>query len=126
MCCLCVATGDVSIHSTHDHMFTADYHYVGASFPQQTANRRALNGASLAVGKVCAEKVSTYTGKKREKKKALNSAPLAVGKVCGEKVYTYTEEKREKKKASNSAWLAVGKVCAEKVCVFANVVLMCC
>jgi hypothetical protein len=76
-------------------MFTADYHYVGASFPQQakkkivkrnyfvtsfiaypriltfqnffschepplllpqTANRRALNGASLAVGKVCAEK----------------------------------------------------------------------
>jgi hypothetical protein len=49
-------TGEVSIHSTHDHIFTADYHYVGASFPQQTANRRALNGAALAVGKVCAEK----------------------------------------------------------------------
>ena len=49
-------TGEVSVHSTHDHMFTADYHYVGATFPQQTANRRALNGASLAVGKVCAEK----------------------------------------------------------------------
>jgi len=49
-------TGEVSIHSTHDHIFTADYHYVGASFPQATANRRALNGAALAVAKVCAEK----------------------------------------------------------------------
>lgn len=49
-------TGEVSVHSTHDHIFTADYHYVGATFPQQTANRRALNAASLAVGKVCADK----------------------------------------------------------------------
>ena len=48
--------GEVSIQSTHDHLFTADYQYVGATFPQQSANRRALNGASMAVGKVCAEK----------------------------------------------------------------------
>jgi len=29
-------TGEVSVHSTHDHIFTADYHYIGATFPQQT------------------------------------------------------------------------------------------
>ncbi|EKX36818.1 hypothetical protein GUITHDRAFT_116984 [Guillardia theta CCMP2712] len=49
-------TGEVSIHSTHDHLFTQDYHYMGAIFPQQTANKKALNAAATAIGKVCADK----------------------------------------------------------------------
>ena len=45
--------GEVTVHSTHDHLFTPDYHYVGATFPQQSANRDALHGAARAVGAAC-------------------------------------------------------------------------
>jgi len=48
--------GEITIQSTHDHMFTSDYHYVGATFPQQSANREALHGAALAVGLACYNK----------------------------------------------------------------------
>lgn len=48
--------GNITIHSTHDHIFSPEYTYVGASFPQVSANNKALVGAATAVAQICKDK----------------------------------------------------------------------
>uniref|UniRef100_A0A7S0VNS7 IQCH-like ATP-grasp domain-containing protein n=1 Tax=Hemiselmis tepida TaxID=464990 RepID=A0A7S0VNS7_9CRYP len=49
-------SGEVVVQSTHDQVFSADYQYVGATFPQKSTNQTALRQAAMAVGKACMDK----------------------------------------------------------------------
>ena len=48
--------GEVTVHSTHDQVFSPEFRYIGATFPQKSANHTALRQAAISVGKACLEK----------------------------------------------------------------------
>mmetsp|Transcript_18516 Transcript_18516/g.44379 ORF Transcript_18516/g.44379 Transcript_18516/m.44379 type:complete len:305 (-) Transcript_18516:177-1091(-) len=55
-CVLVEPNGKVSLHSTHDQMWTPDFAYVGSISPQSSAHYEALKAAAAAVGKSYWEK----------------------------------------------------------------------